>query len=159
MENPFFEPPSGWDTDGGYLRGHLSFVRIFVSMQNLTSDFLPTWSISRGLGAVENSFFDPPLGWQIVGGYPRGHLSFVRIFDSIENFNSDYLLIWSISRGLGAVENPFFDPPSGCHTDGGYPKGHLNFVRIFVSMQNLTSDFLPTWSISGGPGAVENPYF
>ena len=107
MENAFFDHPSDWDTDGGYPRGHLSIVRIFVPMQNLTSDYLPTWSISRGPGAVENPFFEPPSGWDNDGGYPRGHLSFVRIFVSMQNLTSDYLPTWSISRGLGAVENPF----------------------------------------------------
>ena len=38
-------------------------------------------------GAVENHFFGPHSGWEIVGGYPRGHLSFVRIFVSIQNFD------------------------------------------------------------------------
>ena len=115
MENSFFYPPSGWEIVWGYPRGHLSFMHIFDSIQNLTSDYLPTWSISRGPGAVENTFFDPASGWEIVGGYPRGHLSFMRIFDSIENFNSDYLLTWSISRGLGAVENT----PTISHPEGG----------------------------------------
>ena len=93
MENTFFDPPSGWEIVGGYPRGHLSFVRIFDSIQNLTSDSLPIWSISRCPGAVENTFFDPPSGWEIVGGYPRGHLSFVRIFDSIQNLTLDSLPI------------------------------------------------------------------
>ena len=83
MENAFFDHPSDWDTDGGYPRGHLSIVRIFVPMQNLATDHLATWSISIGLGAVENMLFDPTSGWDTDGGYPRGHLSFVRIFDHV----------------------------------------------------------------------------
>ena len=114
MENTFFDPPSGWEIVGGYPRGHLSFVRIFDSIQNLTSDSLQIWSISRGSGAVENTFFDPTSGWEIVGGYPRGHLSFVRIFDSIKNSVTDNFQTWSISRRLATVENLFFDP----HQDG-----------------------------------------
>ena len=86
--------------------------------------------VFRGLGAVENPFFAPPLGWQIGGGYPRGHLSFGQIQVSIENFATDNLATWSISRGLGAVENPFFDPPSGWQIGGGYPRGHLSFGQI-----------------------------
>ena len=31
-------------------------------------------------GQWKISFFTPPSGWEIVGGYLRGHLSFVRIF-------------------------------------------------------------------------------
>ena len=45
--------------------------------------------------------------------YPRGHLSIVHTFVSIENLTSDYLTTWSISRGRGAVENTLFDHPSG----------------------------------------------
>ena len=147
MENTFFDPLLGWEFVGGYPRVHLSFVRIFDSTENLVTDNFQTWSISRGLGAVENLFFDPPSGWEIVGGYPRGHLSFVRIFDSIQNLTSDYLPIWSIFRGQGAVENMLFDPTSGWDTGGGYPRGHLSFVHFFVSIENLATDHLVTWSI------------
>ena len=131
VENTFFDPASGWEIVGGYPRGHFSFMRIFDSIQNLTSDSLQKWSISRGPGAVENTFFDPTSGWEIVGGYPRGHLSFVRIFDSIQNLTSDYLPIWSISRCPGAVENTFFDPPSGWEIVGGVPKGSFKLCAYF----------------------------
>ena len=69
----------------GYPRGHFRFLHIFDSIQNLTSDYLPIWPISRGLGAVENPFFDPPSGWEIGWGYPRGALCSVRIFDYLQN--------------------------------------------------------------------------
>merc|ERR1712016_170963 len=104
---------SGCDIVGGYPRVHLSFGQIQVSIENFDINYLATWSIFRGLGAVENHFFDPPSGLDIVGGYPRGHLSFGQIQVSIENFDINYLESWSISRGLGAVENHFSDPPSG----------------------------------------------
>ena len=97
----------------GYVGGHLSFGQIQLSIKNFATDNLASWSISRGLGAVENPFFDSPSGWEIGGGYPRGHLSFGQIQVSIENFATDNLATWSISRGQGAVEKPFFDPPSG----------------------------------------------
>ena len=96
MENPFFDHPSGWDIGGGYPRGHLSFGQIQVSTENFDINYLATWSISRGLGAVENHFFDPPSGWDIVGGYPRGHLSFGQIQVSIENFDLNHLSTWLI---------------------------------------------------------------
>ena len=129
-----------------------------MSIEKLETDNLATWSISRGLGAVENSFFDPPSGLEIGGGYPRGHLSFGQIQVSIENFATDNLATCSISRGLGAVENPFFDPPSGWQIVGGYPRGHLSFVRIFDSIENFNSDYLPTWSISRGPRQWKTPF-
>ena len=154
-----FDPHLGWDTCGGYPRGHLSFVCIFVFIEKFTSDQLITWSISRGRGALENKLFDPHSGWDTGGGYPRGHLSFVRIFVFIEKLTSDQLITWSISRGRGAVENMLFDPHSGWDTGGGYPRGHLSFVRIFVSIEKLTSGQLITWSISRGRGAVENMLF
>ena len=72
MENTHFDPPSGWDTGGGYPRDHLSFVCIFVSIENLTSDHLTTWSISRGWGAVENVLFGPHSGWE-TGGHKNMH--------------------------------------------------------------------------------------
>ena len=75
-------------------------------------------------------------GWR----YPKGHLSIGHTFVSIENLTSDYLTTWSISRGRGAVENALFDPHSGWDTGGGYPRGHLSIVRIFVSIEKLTSD-------------------
>ena len=130
-----------------------------MSIENFDINYTATWSISRGLGAVENPFFDPLSGWQIGGGYPRGHLSFGQIQVSIENFATDNLATCSISRGLGAVENPFFDPPSGWEIVGGYPRGHLSFGQIEVSIENFATDNLATCSISRGLGAVENPFF
>ena len=130
MENPFFDPPSGWEIGGGYPKGHLSFGQIQVSIENFETDNLATWSTSRGLGAVENTFFDPPSGWQIGEGYPRGHLSFGQIQVSIENFATNNLATWSISRGLGAVENQFFDSLLEWEIGGGYPRGHLCFWQI-----------------------------
>ena len=79
MENQFLGPPTGFEIGGGYPRGHLNFGQIQVSIENFDINYLVTWSISRGLGAVENKFFGPPTGWEIGGGYPRGHLSFGQI--------------------------------------------------------------------------------
>ena len=76
---------------------------------------------------MENQFFGPSTGWEIGGGYPRGHLSFGQTQVSIENFDINYLATWSISRGLGAGENQFFGPPTGWEIGGRYPRGHLSF--------------------------------
>ena len=67
MENPFFDPPSGWQIGGGYPRGHLSFGQIQVSIENFAKDNLQTWSIYRGLGAVETLFLNSKDG-KFVGG-------------------------------------------------------------------------------------------
>ena len=88
---------------------------------------------------MENHFFDPTSGWEIGGGwgYPKGHLSFGETQVSIKNFATDNLAAWSISRGLGAVENPFFDPTSGWKIGGwrgGEPQG--SFKRPHLKMGN-----------------------
>merc|ERR1712016_444907 len=149
---------SGCDIVGGYPRVHLSFGQIQVSIENFDINYLATWSIFRGLGAVENHFFEPLSGWDIVGGYPRGNLSFGQIQVSIENFATDNLATWSISRGLGAMENHFFDPLPGWDIVGGYPRGHLSFGQIQVSIENFEINYLATWSIFRGLGALENHF-
>ena len=97
-------PRVPWGYSGGMLRGHL-FLGKFAT------DTLATWSIFRGLGAVENTFFDPCSGWEIVGGNPRGHLSFMRIFDSIQNLTSDYLQHGQSLEVRGQWKTPFLTPP------------------------------------------------
>ena len=106
-----------------------------MSIENFATDTLATWSIFRGLGAVEDPFFDPTSGWDMGWGCPKDHLSLGANSVSIENFATDNLATWSIFSGLGAVENHFFANPPPPPQDG---KLHGSIKLSYALERSLT---------------------
>ena len=75
---------------------------------------LSTLRFSEVWGQWKATFFYPPSGWEIGGGYPRSHLRFGQIQVSNENFATDNLTTCQSPEARGQY--------MGCMW--GYPKGH-----------------------------------
>ena len=85
-------------------------------------DNLSKLRFSEVWGQWKATFFYPPSGWEIGGGYPRSHLRFGQIQVSNENFATDNLTTCQSPEARGQWKTLFWPPPQDGKLVGGTQK-------------------------------------